>query len=69
MAEETKELSQCNDEFDRADDEFGESRAEENTFDAAHAEESAARAYLQRETNMAGYETGTENKPEEEEEE
>ena len=38
-------------------------------LDAARAEENAARARLQKERSMDGYKTGTENDPEEEEEE
>ena len=68
-AEGTKALSQGDDKFDGADDEFEEARAEENAFDAAHAAERAARARSQRAKNMAGYATGTANEPEEEEEE
>ena len=36
-AEETKALSQGDDEFDGADDEFEEARAEENAFVASRA--------------------------------
>ena len=68
-AEETKALAQGYDKFDGADDEFEKSRAEENSFGAARAEESATRARSQRARNMAGYATGTANDPEEEEEE
>ena len=38
-------------------------------FDRARAEESAARARSQKARSMAGYKTGTENDPKEEEEE
>ena len=62
-------LSQGDDEFDGADDKFEESRAEENSFDTAHAEEIATRARSQRESNISGYATGMANEPEEEEEE
>ena len=60
-------LSQGDEEFDRADDEFEEARTEENAFDAARVEESAARARLQRAGKIFGYATGTANEPEEEE--
>ena len=43
-AEEIKETSNGDDEFDGGDDEFEEAHAEEIVFDRAHAEESAARA-------------------------
>ena len=43
-AEEIKEISQGDDEFNGADDEFEEARAEEIAFDRVRAEESAARA-------------------------
>ena len=66
-AEETKSLSQGDEKFDGADEEFEESRAEENAFDVARAEESTARARSQRARNMVGYATGTANEPEEEE--
>ena len=57
--EETKALSWGDDEFDGADDEFEEARTEENAFDAARSEESAARARSHRARNMAVYTTGT----------
>ena len=66
-AEETKALSQGDNKFNRADDEFKEARAEDNAFDRARAEESTARARLQRARKMAGYVTGTANDPDEEE--
>ena len=68
-AEVTKALSQGEDEFDGADKKFEEARVEENEFDTAGAEESAAREHSQRASNMAGYATGTANEPEEDEEE
>ena len=68
-AEETKETSQCDIELDRGDEEFEEARAEEIMFDKACAEESVARARLQKARSMAGYQTKTANNPEEEEEE
>ena len=43
-AEETKALSQGDNEFDRADDEFEEACTEENALYEARAEESATRA-------------------------
>ena len=43
-AEVATAISQGDNEFDGADDEYEEARAEENTFDAAHTEESAERA-------------------------
>ena len=67
--EETKIISQGDDEFDSADNEFEEALAEENAFLRACAEKSAARAPLQRERNMTRYATVTANDPEEEEEE
>ena len=69
-AEVVKALSQGDEEFDGAGNKFDEARAKENVFDALRAEESAARARLQRAGNMAGYVTGTvkEHKDEEEEE-
>ena len=68
-AEEAKALSQGDNEFDRADDEFEETRPEEKVFDRTRTEESAARARSQRARIMAGYLTGTANNPKEEEEE
>ena len=68
-AEETKALSQGNEEFDGAEDKFEEARTEENTFYRAHTEESAARVYSQRASNMSGYVTVTSKNTEEEEEE
>ena len=68
-AEGTKALSQGNDEFNEMEDKFEEARAEENTFNTARAEESAARARSQRVGDMSGYATGTPNNPKEEEEE
>ena len=68
-AEGIKALSQGDDEFGGAENEFEEARAEDNVFDAVRAEESAARACSQRAGNMAGYATGTANNPKEEEEE
>ena len=43
-AEETKEISQEDDEFNGVDNKFEETRPEENVFDRARAEEIAARA-------------------------
>ena len=43
-AEGTKALSQGNDEFNETEDKFEEARAEENAFNTAREEESAARA-------------------------
>ena len=68
-AEDTKEISQGNNEFDGGDDEFEEARAEEIAFNRAHAEESATRACSHKAGSMVGYKTGTENDPMEEEEE
>ena len=68
-AEETKEISQGDDEFNGADKEFEEARAEEIAFYRARTKESAARARSQRASTMAEYTTGTSNNPEEEEEE
>ena len=65
----TKALSQGDDEFNGADDEFKEARAEENAFHAARAEDSAERSRSQRAGNMDGYEMGTAKNPKEEEEE
>ena len=62
-------LSQGDEGFNREDDEFEEARVEENAFDAACAEESAARAQLQRARNMAGYATVKANIPKEDKEE
>ena len=42
--EETKALSQGDDEFDGADNQFEEACAKENAFDTAREEESATRA-------------------------
>ena len=67
-AEETKGISQGDDEFDGADKKFEEARAEEIAFDRARAEESVTRARSQRARNMDGYTTGTANDTEEEEE-
>ena len=58
-AEETIEMSQGGDEFDGADKEFEEARAEDIAFYRAHAEESTTRACSQRVMNMARYVTGT----------
>ena len=68
-AEGTKVLSQGDDKFDGADEEFEEARVEENALDAGRAEESVARARSQRARNMARYVMGTVNDPKEEEEE
>ena len=43
VAEGTKALSQSDNKFNGADDEFEEARAEENAFDAARTEYSEAR--------------------------
>ena len=51
------------------DDESVEASAEDNAFDVACAEESAARARSQRAANLAGYAAGTANEPEKDEEE
>ena len=67
MVEDTKETSQGDDEFDGGDEEFEEARAEEIVFDRARAEERVSRECLQKARGMAGYETGTEKYPEEEE--
>ena len=64
-AEETKGISQGNDEFDGADDKFEEACVEEIAFDRARAEESVSRARSQRARNMDGYATGTVNDPKE----
>ena len=64
-AEGTKALSKGNDEFNEMEDKFEEARAEENAFNTARADKSTARAHLQRAGDMAGYATGTANKPEE----
>ena len=58
------EILQGNDEFDGADDEFEEARAEENAFDPARAEERAASSRSQRAWNLDGYATGKANDPE-----
>ena len=63
-AEGTTVLSQGDKEFERVDEEFEEACAEENTFDATRAEESAVRARLQRAGNMSGYATGMANETE-----
>ena len=63
-AEETKEISQGDEEF-KGDKTFEKACAEEIVFDRARKEESVARASLQRARNMAGYVTGTANDPEE----
>ena len=55
-------LSQGNEKFEGANDEFEEACAEENAFDAARAEESALMAHSQRERKMTGYATGTANR-------
>ena len=57
-------ISQGDGKFDGADDGFEEARAEENVFDAARAEESAARSRSQRAGNLAGHATRTANKRE-----
>ena len=62
-AEGATALPQGDEELDGADDELEEARTEDNAFDAARAEESAARARLQRAGNMDGYATGTANEP------
>ena len=68
-AEETKKISQGDDEFDGGDDEFEEACAEEIAFDRARAEESTARECSQKARSMAGYANRTANNPKEEEEE
>ena len=68
-AEKTKEISKGGEEFDGGYNGFEEARTEETVFDRAHAEESAARARSQKARIVAGYKTGTENDPEEQEEE
>ena len=65
--ESNKALSQGDNEFDGADDEFEEARAEQNALDTARAEQRAARARSQMARNMDGYATGTVKEPEEEE--
>ena len=67
-AEETKEISQGDEEF-KGDKTLEEARAEEIVFDRARTEESAARARLHRARNMAWYVMGTANDPKEDEEE
>ena len=62
-------MSQGDDEFDGAYDEFKEARTEENAFNTARSEESVTREHSLRARNMAGYATGTANEPKEEEEE
>ena len=62
-AEETKETSQGNDEFDGGDKEFEEAHAGEIAFDRARAEERTARARSQKARSMAGYKIGTANNP------
>ena len=54
-AEDTKEISQGDDEFDGGDDEFGETCVEDITFDRACTEESATRARSQKASSMDGY--------------
>ena len=68
-AEGTKVLSQGDDKFDGADEEFEEARLEENALDAGRSEESVAKARSQRARTMARYVMGTVNDPTEEEEE
>ena len=62
-AEGATALPQRDKELDGADDEFEEACTEDNAFDAARAEESAARARLQRAGNMDGYAAVTANEP------
>ena len=64
-AEETKEISQGDEEF-KGDETFEEARAEEIVFDRARTEEIAARARSQKARSMSGYKTGTKNNPKEE---
>ena len=59
-------ISQGSKEFVGADDEFEAAREEEKTLNAAHTEESAARARSQRAGNLAGHVPGTENGRDEE---
>ena len=58
-------ISQGSKKFFGADDEFEAARAEENTLNAAHAEESATRARSQRVGNLGGHATGTANERDE----
>ena len=60
-AEGATAISQCGGEFVDTDNEFEEAHAEENVFDAACAEESAARARSQRAWNLDRHTTGTAN--------
>ena len=68
-AEETKETSQGDDEFDWGDEESVEARAEEIAFDRARAEDITARARSHKARIMTGYKTGKATNPKEEEEE
>ena len=54
-------ISQGSKKFVGADDEFEAARAEENTLNAAHTEESATRERSHRAGNLAGHATGTAN--------
>ena len=68
-AEGATAISQCGGQFVGTDNEFEEAHTEENVFDVACAEESAAWARSQRAENLAGHATGTANEREEDEEE
>ena len=63
----TASIFQGDDEFNGADGEFEEECAEENEFDAARAEERAARERSQRAGNLDGYAMGTADDPKEDE--
>ena len=67
-AEGATALLQGDEEFDGADNKFEEAHAEYNAYDAARAEESAAREHSQRAGNMYRYTTGTANESGEDEE-
>ena len=62
-------ISEGDDKFKGADEEFEEARAEESVFDAASIEEGAARESSQSARNLAGHVTGTASEREEDEEE
>ena len=66
-AEGDTSISQGDDEFIGAENKFVAARAEQNVFDAAHAEESETRACSQRAGNLAKRATGKANKREEDE--
>ena len=54
-------ISQGDEEFNGADDEFEAARAEDNAFNAERVEDSAERARSQRVGNLDGHVTGTTN--------